>query len=95
MPEAEQTVDPCQSTWCTATLYVVPAKVAGVWKMDAGTLTLTQKFQMLTGTLGTDAITEGKLLGYDISFTAGGQRYTGTVSKDGRMIRGTTWRATR
>jgi hypothetical protein len=94
-PEAEETVAPCQSNWCTALLYVVPAKVAGVWKTEAGTLTLTQKFQMLTGTLGTDAITEGKLLGYDISFTAGGQRYAGTVSKDGRMIRGTTWRATR
>ena len=99
LPEAEKRVDPCETSWCTAILYVVPAKVEGVWKMGSNTLTFTQKFQMVGGTLGTAAISEGKLLGYDLTFTVGGQRYTGRVSDDGRMIKGTSpagaWTAAR
>ena len=94
LPEAEKRVDPCETSWCTAILYVVPAKVEGVWKMDTRTLTLTQKFQMVSGTLGTAAITEGKLLGNDITFTAGGQKFAGRVSDDGRTIKGANWTAT-
>jgi precorrin-6B methylase 2 len=38
-------------TWCLALLWIVPAKVAGTWKMPNGDLTLTQQFQMLSGSL--------------------------------------------
>ncbi len=95
LPEAEKRVDPCETSWCTAILYVVPAKVEGVWKMGTRTLTLTQKFQMVSGTMGTAAITEGKLLGNDFTFTVGGQHYTGMVSEDGRTIKGANWTALR
>jgi len=96
LPEAEQRVENCDSSYCTAILYIVPAKVDGVWKMGANTLTLTQKFQMVTGTMGSSTpITEGKVLGYDISFTAGTTKYTGRVSADGKSIKGANWSATR
>ena len=37
--------------WCTAHLWIVPAKVEGTWKTPQGELVLKQSFQMLTGTL--------------------------------------------
>ena len=95
MPETEQRVDGCESSWCTAILYVVPAKVAGTWKMDTRTLTFTQKFQMVSGTLGTTPITDGKLNGYDITFTVDGQKYSGRVSAEGKTITGANWSASR
>ncbi len=94
-PETEVRVEGCESSWCTAILYVVPAKVEGAWKMGANTLTLTQKFTEVSGTLGASVISAGKILGYDISFTAGGTKYAGTVSADGKTIKGTNWSASR
>jgi SAM-dependent methyltransferase len=82
--EPDQTVtleDPCER-WCKAMLWVVPARVGGVWLTPKGTLTLTQKFQVFSGTLGREPITDGQLRGEEISFTAGGVRYTGRVDDD-------------
>ena len=95
--EADQTVraDDCPNSWCTALLWIVPAKVNGAWKMGNATLTLNQKFQMLSGTLGEAPITDGKLNGYEIAFTVGTTKYTGTVSADGKTITGAGWTATR
>jgi hypothetical protein len=84
--------NPCVS-WCTALLWIIPAKVQGTWKMPQGNLTLTQQFQMLTGTLGTAAISDGKVNGDEISFTAGGTKYTGRVN--GSTIQGQGWSASR
>ena len=86
------------ASWCTAYLWIVPAKVEGVWRTPQGDLTLTQKFQMVTGTLGTAAIADGRLRGSTISFSANGIGYTGLV--DGGAIKGTTangssWSATK
>ena len=67
-------------SWCTAHLWIVPAKVEGTWKMPQGSLTLKQNFQMLSGTLNGQAIADGKMRGDEISFTAGGQKYTGKVN---------------
>ncbi len=72
--EADQTesvTDNC-SSWCTALLWIVPAKVQGTWKTPQGNLTLTQEFQMLTGNLNGTAITGGSMNGDQISFTVGG-----------------------
>src|SRR5437879_2562336 len=44
----------CQASWCTALLWIVPARVAGTWKVPQGELALKQEFQMLTGTLRTE-----------------------------------------
>jgi len=79
--ETTTITDGCSSSWCTALFWVVPAKVAGSWNTPSGALTLTQNFQMLTGTLGTQAI-QGRLRGNEISFTAGTAKYAGTVDGD-------------
>ena len=70
--------------------------------MPQGELTLTQEFQMLSGELASGAtrtaIAGGRMRGEEITFTAGGMKYTGRVS--GNRITGTTsdgksWTATR
>ena len=76
----------CMS-WCTAYLYIVPARVEGTWRLpQGGRLKLEQKFQQLTGTLtagGTSTpITNGRLRGEQIRFTVGGTEYTGRVNGD-------------
>ena len=78
--------DDCTS-WCTALLWIVPAKVEGSWTMPQGELKLTQQFQNVTGTLGSTAVT-GKLRGNDLTFTAGNVKYSGKV--EGNMIHGTS-----
>src|ERR671919_480494 len=58
--EADETAtvtDGCTGSWCTALFWVVPAKVEGTWALPQGTLTLTQQFQKVSGTLGTTAVT--------------------------------------
>jgi hypothetical protein len=89
--QADETVtieDGCGSSWCTALFWIVPAKVEGTWRLPQGDLTLTQKFQMVSGTLGSTPITEGRLRGDELTFTAGGTRYTGKVN--GNTIQGTS-----
>src|SRR5262249_5094583 len=86
-------------SWCTAYLYIVPARVAGTWRLPQGELTLEQKFQMLSGTLSSGGastpIANGRLRGDRVSFTAGGKSYEGQVS--GEIIQGLdgVWRADR
>ena len=74
------------NSYCTAYLWIVPAKVGGRWQLPDGELTLKQSYQMVTGTLksgsGTAQITGGKLNGDRISFSAGGAQYTGQVYGD-------------
>jgi SAM-dependent methyltransferase len=73
----------CNGSWCTALLWIVPAKVAGTHKLPEGELTLKQNFQMLSGTLSTNGKTvpvEGKVRGEEIAFTAGGREYRGKVN---------------
>lgn len=77
---------PACGHWCVAYLYVVPARVAGVWRTDHGELELKQDFQWLTGTLTAHGermpIERGRVQGDTIRFNAGGIRYTGRVSGD-------------
>ncbi|HWI16379.1 MAG TPA: class I SAM-dependent methyltransferase [Vicinamibacterales bacterium] len=82
--ETATITDGCSSSWCTALFWIVPAKVAGTWSTPNGALTLTQNFQMLTGTLGNQAI-QGRLRGNEITITAGTQKWTGMV--DGNTIK--------
>jgi precorrin-6B methylase 2 len=84
--DARETVEKDCTTWCTALLWIVPAKVEGNWAVGGETLTLTQKFQMLTGTLGTAAVT-GRLRGNEITLTAGKTTYKGQVN--GNAMSGT------
>src|SRR5688572_15015475 len=64
-PDQSETVTDCTS-WCTAHLWIVPAKVAGTWRLPQGALTLTQEFQMVSGTLGSTPLTGGRLRGEEI-----------------------------
>ena len=92
--------DGCTS-WCRAYLWIVPAKVDGHWRLGDGTLELKQTFQMLEGTLtrGGQAvpISEAKLRGTEIVFTAGGRRYTGQATGDAMsgQVDGGQWSAVR
>ena len=103
-PDQTATMENDCVSWCTALFWIVPAKVQGVWKMPQGELNLTQMYQMVSGSLkngaNTTPLTDGKLRGDQITFTAGGVQYTGKVT--GNTIEGTTsgaatgaWRATR
>ena len=76
----------CEVTWCTAFLWIVPAKVAGSYQHPKGNLTLKQTFQKLSGTLEADGKTqviEGKVRGREVSFTTGGQTYKGKANGKG------------
>jgi hypothetical protein len=90
-PDAKETSTDC-TQWCTALYWVVPAKVGGTWSLGGQTLTLQQKYQVVTGTLGSTPI-NGKLVGNDITFVAGTRTYAGKVN--GTTISGTNWSATR
>jgi hypothetical protein len=73
----------CNSSWCTALLWIVPARVAGNYKVPQGEVGLKQDFQMLSGTMRTGGKTfalEGRVLGNEISFTAGGREYRGKLN---------------
>jgi SAM-dependent methyltransferase len=98
-PDEDATVENC-TNWCTAHLWIVPAKVEGTWKTGQGDLTIKQSFQNITGTLKNgSAVTpiNGKLHGSQITFTSGSTQYTGNVN--GNSIEGTAggakWTATR
>jgi precorrin-6B methylase 2 len=89
------------TSWCTALLWIVPAKVDGTWRLGQGELTLTQQFQNLTGTIrngSTNTSITGKMLGDQITFNAGGVEYRGRVngtSMQGTQASGTAWTAAR
>ncbi len=93
------------TSWCTGYLWIIPAKVSGSWKTSRGDLTLKQEYQMLSGNLArgnvTAVLSEAKMSGDHIAFTAAGAQYTGRVN--GNAIEGTykgsdgsgKWSATR
>jgi len=81
--EADETASSTDCTsWCTALLWIVPAKVEGTWQTEQGQLVLNQQFQVVTGSLGGKAISQGRLKGEEISFSVGNTRYTGRVNGD-------------
>jgi len=82
--ETATVTDGCSSSWCTALFWIVPAKVDGTWTTPNGELKLTQTFQVISGTLGNQAL-QGRLRGAEITFTAGTTKYAGTV--DGNTIK--------
>jgi hypothetical protein len=91
--------------YCRAYFWIVPAKVAGSWKLGDSELSVEQSYQFFTGKLTTGnvvaPIKDGKLEGDRIAFTAGGTRYSGQVK--GNVMDGTStggsgeakWQATR
>lgn len=93
--------DDCM-TWCTALLWIVPAKVGGAWQLSQGELNLKQSYQMLSGEIKagsqTSAISNGRMNGEQISFSVGSTSYTGRVNgnmMEGKTSSGQTWKAVR
>ena len=73
----------CTVSYCTSLLWIVPARVAGSYRLPQGDLVLKQQFQALSGTLERDGKTfvlEGKVRGEDVSFSAGGREYRGRMN---------------
>jgi hypothetical protein len=103
-PDESVRTEPCLS-WCIAHLYVVPAQVAGAWRLAEGeTLFLEQHYQRIYGAYQIDnvavTIDNGRLRGEEISFTVNNVVYRGRISGDamagtakGRVTR--DWRAVR
>jgi SAM-dependent methyltransferase len=103
--EPDQTVELGCDAYCTAYLWIVPARVEGRWQTPRGELTLKQEFQKVSGTLksgNTSAlVARASLRGDELSFLAGGSEYHGRVN--GGEIQGTVrsggksepWKATR
>lgn len=103
-PDVTERAEGDCGAWCTAHLYIVPAKVEGKWKLPGGELTLQQKYQTLTGTLALNGkraqLKDAKLEGDRIKFTAGGVTYVGRVNGNAMSGKtkgsaGGTWSASR
>jgi SAM-dependent methyltransferase len=104
-PDDRVEAPPGCPSFCKASLWIVPAKVAGTWQMGPSELVLEQKYQAISGRLKTGnviaPITNGKMSGDRIAFSAGGTQYTGTIA--GNAIEGASkgdggevkWQATR
>ena len=103
-PDETAQAQPCKS-WCVVVLYVVPAQVAGTWRLGEDEwLTLEQSYQKVYGTyqIGGVAvpIDNGRLRGENIRFTVNQVEYSGRIEGSGiagvakgRVAR--EWRANR
>ena len=84
-PDETRTVgreSPCEHGWCTALMWIVPAKVGRTQRAPDGDLVLAQSFQRLTGTLrgpaGRVPVT-GTVRGDEVTLQAGERTLRGTV----------------
>ena len=104
--DARGEIDDMATSWNTCYLWIVPAKVGGIWTLSNGnSLDLKQEFQMISGELTSNRrslnISEGKLNGAEITFKAGNDTFKGVVN--GNRMEGTVvtengtfkWSATR
>ncbi len=101
-PDQEVSATTECTSYCRAMLWIIPAKVGGTWKTANGDLTLSQTYQMLSGSLkssgGATPIANGKMRGDEISFSVGNSIYRGRVNGnriDGTIEGGGKWQATR
>jgi hypothetical protein len=72
----------------TVHLWIVPAKIDGLWKLPQGELAITRKFQRIGGTLTMDGRSvpiDGCIRGETIDFAADGRKYTCRVT-EGRIV---------
>ncbi len=86
-PDRSEVVTNDCANYCTALLWIVPARVEGTWQLPRGRrLRLAQTFQVVSGTLVADGtrqtLVRPRLRGDHLTFTAGGARYDLRVSGD-------------
>jgi len=86
----------------TVYLWIVPAKVEGLWKVQGDkpfTLDLKQRFQAVEGTASIDGkpttLTDVRLRGKQLEFTLDGKRHSVTVDGNTMTAKQGGWRATR
>jgi hypothetical protein len=89
---AELGDDPrCGSSFCSAMLWIVPAKVEGIYATPQGEVILKQRYQKLSGTLtassGKALPLAGRVRGEEIRFTAGGRSFAGRVVDGALQLR--------
>lgn len=100
-PDEQQRLEDGCVSWCTSLLHIVPARVAGTWRLDDATLELEQNYQYVKGTLrrgdAAPVPVTGRLRGAGITLEIDGRTYEGQV--DGSTMAGTvdgaSWTATR
>lgn len=83
-PDEQQTLPNC-SVYCTAVLYLVPARVQGRWQTTQGDLALEQRFQMVSGTLtaaGKGTPITGRMRGAELELRVGGEVRRAVVKGD-------------
>jgi len=84
--DATESVGEDCTSYCRAYLWIVPADAAGTWSLPQGKLTLQQKYQVVSGALETGAksldVIDGRLRGEEITFNAGGMRFSGRIKGD-------------
>ena len=101
--ETETLTEGCEN-WCTAKLFIIPAKAEGKWKVPNGVLSLTQTYQMVEGTFSPDdgggpVPVKGRLRGERLTLQVGDTEYEGRIhgdsiegsargSTDGNLIKG-------
>jgi len=89
--DLEVTTEENWNSWNTAFLWIIPAKVGGIWKLGDGELNLNQEYQFFSGTYNKGSrsfsLTDGKLEGDVITFTVNGDKYTGRVFE--KIMKGT------
>ena len=97
----DETVELGCGTYCTAFMWIVPARIEGNWKSAQGELAFKQEFQNFSGSVGGAPLSGGKLSADQISFSVGATQYSGRVSGDSiegsfkSSAGGGAWKATR
>ena len=88
-PDYKARIDENSSTWNTAPIWIVPAKVEGNWQLQYGELVIRQEFQELFGTYRvhnkTTNISDAMMYGDSITFSINGEKYAGHVTGTNSM----------
>jgi SAM-dependent methyltransferase len=98
-PDVEVTTEDNSTSWYTALMWIVPAKVEGIWKIGDDELTIRQEFQMIYGTFKhddkTSNISDGRLNGNNITFKIDGSTYTGKMTGKSSILGTVTTNSTK
>ena len=82
-PDFEEEMKADCEPWCVIKFYIVPANVAGKWRLADGVLELEQRFQEVFGGYTVNGvktdITNARMDGERIRFGIGGVQYAGRV----------------
>jgi hypothetical protein len=88
-PDFEVTADSQWTSWFTALMWIVPAKIEGSYKLGEGELRIKQEFQVFYGNnkKGQDStlIRDGRINGDQITFNLNEEKYSGKQLPNGDL----------